>query len=325
MVKNANCPKNQYMVVKTASYRGMSDTTTCGLSNDYSCEVDVTCLVKKQCNGHHDCTITVDNNLFSSDPCPGLAKYLYFEYQCVYDIIFLNESNVSFCPSGGPHVLTNLSSGDINAKEGDLVSLLCSVQGEPPITFSWKKDQKPLESFAITEKPHHSSFLVVKVKDETSFGKYICHVRDRFETTAHTISVKKLKDTSSIHKIQDTNFKNYLIAIIVLATVLIALISLFLYFICSNRQQKPSTIATNLDNQARNNSTHSHSNSTNIDDDNYENVEINDGQAAYTDLKRSREEETEDKLYTHLIKEPQENGNQKESEQDYVNQPEAGM
>ena len=34
MVKNANCPKDQYMVVKTASYRGLSATKTCGLNDD---------------------------------------------------------------------------------------------------------------------------------------------------------------------------------------------------------------------------------------------------------------------------------------------------
>ena len=54
------------MVVKTASYRGLSDAKSCGgLSNDYSYEMDVTCLVKKQCDGQHKCNITVDNNLFS--------------------------------------------------------------------------------------------------------------------------------------------------------------------------------------------------------------------------------------------------------------------
>ena len=82
-VENTNCPKDQYMVVKTASYRGLSTTKTCGLSDDHSCDVDVTCLVKKQCDGQHECSITVDNNLFSDDLCSGLIKYLYFEYQCV--------------------------------------------------------------------------------------------------------------------------------------------------------------------------------------------------------------------------------------------------
>ena len=82
-----------------------------------------------------------------------------------------------------------MSSGDIKAKEGDLVNLLCSAQGEPPITFSWEKDQKPLESFMEKEHPHPSSLLVVAMKNEKSFGKYICHVRDRFLSTTHEISV----------------------------------------------------------------------------------------------------------------------------------------
>ena len=82
MVKNANCPKGLYMLVKTASYRGLSDTKSCGLSDDHSCEFNVTCLVQKQCDGQHECNITVDNNLFFGDLCSGLTKYLYFEYQC---------------------------------------------------------------------------------------------------------------------------------------------------------------------------------------------------------------------------------------------------
>jgi hypothetical protein len=87
--------------------------------------------------------------------------------------------------------LTKISSGDIKAKEGDLVNLLCSAEGELPITFSWEKDQKPLESFIEKDKPHRSSFLVVTVKDQTNFGKYICHIRDRFQSTTHTISIQK--------------------------------------------------------------------------------------------------------------------------------------
>jgi hypothetical protein len=81
----------------------------------------------------------------------------------------------------------------IKTSSGDLVNLLCSAQGEPPISFSWEKDRKPLESFMEKEKPHRSSLLVVTVKDQTSFGKYTCHIRDRFESTTYTIWV--LKDT----------------------------------------------------------------------------------------------------------------------------------
>ena len=84
-----------------------------------------------------------------------------------------------------------MSSGDIKAKEGDLVNLLCSAQGEPPITFSWEKDQKPLKSFVV--QPQRSSLLIVTVKDQTSFGKYTCHIRDRFQSTTHTIWI--VKDT----------------------------------------------------------------------------------------------------------------------------------
>ena len=335
MIENANCPKDQYMVIKVASYRGLPDTETCGLSDDYSCEVDVTCLVKKQCDGQHECRITVDNNLFSGDPCPGLKKYLYFEYQCADNAISFNESNVSSCPSGGLRVLTNISSNDIKAKEGDLVNLLCSAQGEPPITFSWTKDQKTLEGFMEKKEFHRSSLLVIKVRDETSFGKYICHIRDRFQATTHTIVVQKLEDTSSVQKLEETNFKEYLIVIIVMAILLIISLIFLVYFICQNRRQKPSNIVTNLDNHDKNHSTHSQNNSINIGDDDYENVELKDEQSTYTALKRSGDEETDDKLYTHLINEPQGYVNQEETaqdyviqkktEQDYVIQPETGM
>ena len=67
---NAQCANDQYMVVK-ASYRGLSATKTCGLSDDYSCEVDVTCLIKKLCDGRHKCNITVDDSLF---PVPLMLR-----------------------------------------------------------------------------------------------------------------------------------------------------------------------------------------------------------------------------------------------------------
>ena len=63
--------------------------------------------------------------------------------------------------------------------------------------FQLEKDQKSLESFIEKEKPHRSSLLVVTVKDQTSFGEYICHIQDRFKSTTHTISIQKLKDTGN--------------------------------------------------------------------------------------------------------------------------------
>ena len=82
MVVNANCPKDQNMEVNFASYRGLPATKKCGLSDEYICKVDVTCIVKKQCDGLHECNMTVDDKLISGDPCLGLSNYLYFEYQC---------------------------------------------------------------------------------------------------------------------------------------------------------------------------------------------------------------------------------------------------
>ena len=57
----------------------------------------------------------------------------------IHFVMCFDHTFCNLCLSGGPRVLTNMSSGDIKAKEGDLVNLLCSAQGEPPITFSWKK------------------------------------------------------------------------------------------------------------------------------------------------------------------------------------------
>ena len=71
------------MVVRFAAYRGLLAPKKCGSSDDYSCEVDVTCLVKKQCDGQHECSIKVNDKLFPSGQCPGLSNYLYFLYDCL--------------------------------------------------------------------------------------------------------------------------------------------------------------------------------------------------------------------------------------------------
>ena len=91
-----------------------------------------------------------------------------------------------------------MSSSDIKAKEGDVVNLLCSAQGEPTITFYWEKDQKTMKSTTEMDKPHRSSLLVLTVKDEASFGKYICHVQDLFQSTTHTVLVQKDEGNNAI-------------------------------------------------------------------------------------------------------------------------------
>ena len=241
-----------------------------------------------------------------------------------------------------------MSSGEIKAKEGDLVNLLCSAQGEPPITFRWEKDQKPLESFVEKEKPHRSSFLVVKVKDETSFGKYICHIEDWFNKTAYTIYIQKQEETKEI------NSKEYLIAVVILAILLIIPFAFLIYFICKNHRGKPSNNAANLDStndrnnsndfdnnptnnedaanldstNDRNNSNDFDDNPTDNEDADYEQVELNDEHSTYTALKRSGEEETDDKLYTHLTEEPQDyviQQTEQETEEGYEIPTETGM
>ena len=109
---------------------------------------------------------------------------------------------------GFPTILTNMSSSDIKVKEGDLVNLLCSAQGEPPIIFYWEKDQKTVKSSVEIDKPHRSSFLVLTIKNKTSFGQYTCHIRDRFQTTKHVILVKRMEDCNYEGNLLTGSLKN---------------------------------------------------------------------------------------------------------------------
>ena len=106
-------------------------------------------------------------------------------------------SNISciFCFPGGPRVLTKISSGDIKAKEGDLVNLLCSAQGEPPITFSWKKDQKSLDSIVEIEKPHRSSLLVVTCSERPNkfWGIYLSYPRSISKHYSYNFDPKRYR------------------------------------------------------------------------------------------------------------------------------------
>ena len=83
-ISDVSCSNNQYMVIKVAEYRGLRKGSICGSSFDHSCSVDVTCDLKNYCDGERKCNVTVDDNHFPSNICPGLEKYLYFEYQCNY-------------------------------------------------------------------------------------------------------------------------------------------------------------------------------------------------------------------------------------------------
>ncbi|XP_028402297.1 uncharacterized protein LOC114525264 [Dendronephthya gigantea] len=188
--------------------------------------------------------------------------------------------------AGTPRVLTNMSSSDEIAKEGDLVNLLCSAQGEPPITFSWEKDQTSLEAFMEKDTPHRSSLLVASMKDQSSFGKYICHIKDRFQsTTTYTISVEKLKETG-----------NYVAGIIVLSILLFIslLIIAFLIYRYRTKSLNSETIVENKPTNDKND----------IDDGNYEQINEEQAAAIYTSLKWTGKKENDDAQYTHLNEVP---------------------
>ena len=87
--------------------------------------------------------------------------------------------------------MTELSSSSIKARKKDIVTMICAVQGEPPITFSWKKN-KSLSSLVELQEPYPGSILLVTLEDKESFGKYICDVHDRFSQRDHSITVEDL-------------------------------------------------------------------------------------------------------------------------------------
>ena len=187
-----------------------------------------------------------------------------------------------------------MSSSDIKAKEGDVVNLLCSAQGEPPITFHWEKDKNKLKSFTENKILLRSSLLVLTMKNEASFGKYVCHARNRFKNTFHTIWIQKLEDTGC---------EKYIAGIIVLTIFLIILIVILAYFLHVIRRFKTLNTNKNLEGKVnRNIKTDKDQYPENKDDGTYEEIELKEEQSNYTSLKRPGERETDDKLYTHLVK-----------------------
>ena len=123
-----------------------------------------------------------------------ITKMLKFSMSCV------------FCPQ----VLTNMSSGDIKAKEGDLVNLLCSAQGELPITFSWEKDQKPLESLTVKEGINLVgiiilAILVVILMAILSYLIYKIHQLKSLQASKS----KESNDSKHVYEIPVTNDQNY--------------------------------------------------------------------------------------------------------------------
>lgn len=89
--------------------------------------------------------------------------------------------------------LTNeSSSAKINVILGDTVNLLCGAKGQRPIKFTWKKDNRQLQSYIETSKPYRSAVLSVKITNTTNYGKYICFIQNQFSNISHEIMLVSL-------------------------------------------------------------------------------------------------------------------------------------
>ncbi|XP_046858811.1 uncharacterized protein LOC124452272 [Xenia sp. Carnegie-2017] len=132
-ISDVSCSNNQYMVIKVAEYRGLRNGSICGYSYDHSCSVDVTCDLKNYCDGERECNITVDDNHFHSNICPGLEKYLYFEYQCNYTIMDVRLSKSNLPNKGVVNVITKLRNFTICNKGllHKIKTIICKQLGYP--------------------------------------------------------------------------------------------------------------------------------------------------------------------------------------------------
>ena len=70
---------------------------------------------------------------------------------------------------------------------GDTVNLLCGAKGQRPIEFSWRKDNRRLQSYIETSKRHRTVVLSVKITNTTNYGKYICLIQNQFSNISHEI------------------------------------------------------------------------------------------------------------------------------------------
>ncbi|XP_046858713.1 uncharacterized protein LOC124452172 [Xenia sp. Carnegie-2017] len=141
-ISDVSCSNNQYMVIKVAEYRGLRKGSICGSSFDHSCSVDVTCDLKNYCDGERKCNITVDDNHFPSNICPGLEKYLYFEYQCNYtsmpyrkicNLMDVRLSKSNLPNEGVVNVITKLRNFTIcnNSLLHKMKTIICKQLGYP--------------------------------------------------------------------------------------------------------------------------------------------------------------------------------------------------
>ncbi|XP_035288859.1 protein eva-1 homolog C [Anguilla anguilla] len=83
-----HCPRHSTISVLSAFY-GLSETEHCGPATGVREPSDRTCSsftalqkLLAECQGHRDCQLLVNKQVFGRDPCPGTSKYLHVSYKC---------------------------------------------------------------------------------------------------------------------------------------------------------------------------------------------------------------------------------------------------
>ncbi|XP_046856967.1 uncharacterized protein LOC124450355 isoform X2 [Xenia sp. Carnegie-2017] len=135
-------------------------------------------------------------------------------------------------PIGRLTVLTNMTSNNVEAKKGETVSLLCSAQGERPLTFSWTKNNKSIQSYVDNHAHFPVSFIIVHVKDEDDFGEYVCHVQTKFASTNYSIEIIQEAKPDKPKE----NERNFLAVLIVFVIWLVVSLAIIFYMMCCRRR-----------------------------------------------------------------------------------------
>ena len=71
--------------------------------------------------------------------------------------------------------------------KGSLISLKCEADGNPPPTFSWRKDKETISKGIISTR--NSSTLTMNLTNDEYFGLYVCTVKNGAGTDGATFNL----------------------------------------------------------------------------------------------------------------------------------------
>ena len=73
--------------------------------------------------------------------------------------------------------------------KGTLISLKCEADGNPPPTFSWRKDKETISKGIISTR--NSSTLTMNLTNDEDFGLFVCKVKNGagFHATTYTFNL----------------------------------------------------------------------------------------------------------------------------------------